>query len=35
MILSRSQADTEKGNEEVLDPDPENSPAAQESEETT
>ena len=33
MIVSRSQADTEKGNEEVTDP--EKSPAGQESEETT
>jgi len=31
----RSQADTEKGNEEVTDPDPEKSPVVQESEETT
>lgn len=35
MIVSRSEADTDPVNEEVLDPGPENSPTAQESEETT
>ena len=35
MIVSRSEADTDPVNEEVLDPGPENSTTAQESEETT
>ena len=35
MIVSRSEADTDPVNEEVLDPGPENLPTAQESEETT